>query len=507
MPYELLEEEDIQPESTLGYAGRTIGRTIARAGESIAGLPGDIASIPLSLGNYAAKALTGKDNVFPERVNLLHNSPARHIVKALTGKDFNLPTSGDIKKDITEKLTGNTLEPQGSGEQLWDDIVSDAATIFLPLSGKIPGGNNLISGKIPAGNTLKDIGSRTLGALSGKIPVGNTLKDIGSRAIGALAEKIPGKNTIKGIGSRALGALGRSTAGNVAKIATEEITGSPILGLGAKIGAMALASTYGGRKVMTQAKDDLYKQSYNNIPQKKFDIVPEKLKMDSIFKAVSKGDKQDKSFLLDRIEAFNKIMGKGGKANIKDIIDIKQDWNDHLRSGYLAPQARGIFIKMRDIAKDAIDRYGKHNPKFEEFYKPAEQLTAALNGSNYIQNIISKHPYLKDSVSNPLLKKFLGGSAISALGYGGHKILGLAGTGALAAGALTAREAARFYQLLSRSPYAMKYYKDVATSALKDDIKALPKALSNLNNAANRFDEEEPLFEERSDEGQFELLD
>ena len=100
----------------------------------------------------------------------------------------------------------------------------------------------------------------------------------------------------------------------------------------------------------------------------------------------------------------------------------------------------------------------------------------------------------------------MGGSAVSALGYGSHKLIGTATTAGLAAGALGAREGARLYQLLSRSPYALKYYKDVATAALKNDIKALPNALANLDRAADEFDKEEPLYEEVPEEGRFELI-
>ena len=209
MPYELLDESPQQeqsgrqqPESTLGFLGRTGARTLARAGESIAGLPGDIASAGLGLANYGISKVTGKPGPIPK---------------------LPLPTSEAIRENVTKPLTGNYLEPQSKNEQFYDDIIGDAAVLFSPFKGKVP--------------------------------------------------------FAKGVA----GALGRSAVGNTAKWATEQVTDSPVVGTGVKIGSMVLAGTLGGRKQLNTLKNDSYQKAFSKIkPNPKFNISPERSKIDQL---------------------------------------------------------------------------------------------------------------------------------------------------------------------------------------------------------------------------------
>lgn len=104
---------------TLSDMARTVGRTGARAAESIVGLPGDIAQAVLGLGSAA----TG---------NAIPSYP--EVQKALP---VSLPTSNQVRQG-TQALTGQALEPQGEGEAIYDDIIGDLATFLIPIKGKIP---------------------------------------------------------------------------------------------------------------------------------------------------------------------------------------------------------------------------------------------------------------------------------------------------------------------------------------------------------------------------------
>jgi hypothetical protein len=201
MPYEIYDSpEEMRSESPykpqvskgLKYGVRTGLRTAARAGEAALGLPGDIASTGLSLLNKA--------------VNVPHLETIQGV----------LPTSSNIKENVTKRLTGEYLEPQTKGEELYDDIVSDIASLMLPIGGKIPF----------------------------------------KRAIGT--------------------ALG----GNLAGFLTKKITGSEIAGEGVKIGTMLLGSSAGGRRALTKQMKKSYPVSEALAKGEKLNIegVPRKLK-------------------------------------------------------------------------------------------------------------------------------------------------------------------------------------------------------------------------------------
>lgn len=446
MPYELLEEAP-QQESTLGMLGRTGARTLARGAEAIAGLPGDIASGVLGLANYGISKATGKPGPLPERVNL---GPALFgpigvgvdIASRVLGKEspvpqINLPTSEDIHQKVTKPLTGEFLEPQGKGEQFYDDIIGDAATLLIPVKGKVP------------------------------------------------------------FVKAAVGALGRSAIGNTAKWAAEEVSGSPLVGAGAKIGSMALAGTFGGRKELSKLKNQSYQDAFSKIPENaKFNFSPEKSQIEKLAKSLTKGDRPDKAFVLDRLRSINNITNKAGKGSIQEAINLKQDWNKYLADPSLPKSSRDAIKQAVGIVNDGIKRYGETNPGFFKPYQIGEELTGALQSTNFIQKVLSKHPVLQDSMKNPLMKHLLFGGA--AYGIGKMSVPALVGIGG---GVVGARESAKAYQLLSRSPVARRYYKDVIEATLKNDTKAIAKNLARLDKAANDFTAKHPDFELLPEEG------
>jgi hypothetical protein len=463
MPYELLEKPlTDQGESLLGLLGRTGARTAARVLEAVAGLPGDIASGALNLANYGISKVTGQQGPLPSRASIdlpslfpfpmgIAANVGGKALESITGQptptQIPIPTSEDIKQHVTEPLTGEYLKPQGDMEKFYDDIIGDAATIFMPVKGKLP------------------------------------------------------------FAKATLGALGKATAGNVAQWAAEKVSDSPIVGVAAKMGAMALAGTFGGRKELSTVKDKSYKEAFSKIPEgAKFDLSPEKARIDRLVKTISKGDRPDRDFLIDRLSSFGNISDKKGKAGIQEAITLKQDWNKHLADPGMSKSTRDIMKQAVGTVNKGISRYGVDNPSFYQPYKMGEELTGALNGSNYVQKFLDKFPSLQNSVKNPLLQKiFYGG-----LGYGAIKSMSIpqiaVGTGT----AMGAYHSAKMYQLLSKSPVARRYYKDVVQSAFKNDVKATARNLSKLDHAANDFMQKYPDLmpegKEGESTGRYELL-
>lgn len=109
-------------ESGLGMATRTGARTLARAGETIAGTPGNLLSLALNAGNW----VTGK------------KIPGSETIQEYA-------TSEGIKKHVTEGLTGEYLKPQGKGEEYWDEFVGDTAGLLVPFLGTAAKGGKTLA--------------------------------------------------------------------------------------------------------------------------------------------------------------------------------------------------------------------------------------------------------------------------------------------------------------------------------------------------------------------------
>lgn len=98
---------------------RGILRTGARVGESLLGLPGDLASLGLGAANY----LSG--GAIPNYEQIQEKLPV------------SLPTTQQ-NREFLRKHTGEYLEPQSKLEEFADEVASDLSTLLLPVKGKIP---------------------------------------------------------------------------------------------------------------------------------------------------------------------------------------------------------------------------------------------------------------------------------------------------------------------------------------------------------------------------------
>lgn len=116
MPYRIILPEQMEKpqESALSTGLRGVGRTVARAAETVAGLPGDILQLGGNLAVGAARKLDpeGLGKYTPD-----FYSP--------------LPTSERLKSG-TEMITGKALMPQSSKERAYDDFVSDVTALASP---------------------------------------------------------------------------------------------------------------------------------------------------------------------------------------------------------------------------------------------------------------------------------------------------------------------------------------------------------------------------------------
>jgi hypothetical protein len=401
--------QDQSGESLPGKIGRGLARSGARAAESIVGLPGNIIGAGVNALNYATGGRTPSVEELNAQPSLV-NIP--------------LPTSEQIKESVTKPLTGEYLEPQGDLESFADEVVSDAAPLFLT-------------------------------GLSGSLG-------------------------LKGVGKQAAKSLAISGAGNTAKLAGELITGSPLVGAGAKLGTMLLAGTAGTRGSMEKLQNKSYNDAFSNIPLgKKFNFSPEKKSIDYAIKAISRSDIVNKADALDRLNAFRNIAGRSGLANVKEVVDMKRSWNEFLRLNgrKLGKDARKVIETARDHLKEGIARYGKTNNKFWNPYSAGEELTAGLRDIDEVSSFLSKYPYLKKKLESPILGSLFKGSAF----HSGQIVQNYPGQVAAGVGSILGiQSGARAIKLMRNSPIAFKAYKDVVKKSLAGNVSNLGRDLDKI---------------------------
>jgi hypothetical protein len=435
--YELLDDRESiatpdTRESGLGSLTRHTARTAARAGESALGVPGDIASGLLSLGNLAYTKATGEE------------SP-------LSGAQDYLPTSAKIKEYITKPLEKallpqNYLEPQGEGEKLVDDIISDFTSIIMPIGGAI--------GLVGKGGKIAKGAAKTAALSSG--------------------------------------------LGNIAGFLTKNITGDESKGEGVKAGTMLLTSLVGAPRMIQKAQQ-LYDQAKGLAPEtarvttKPIADALNKIDQLLVGQKENKGGKALQSFI--ETEAHKLV--NNPSATVDEIIRLKQGFNKFARENRAIKDVGDASKQLRDGINGAIDVYGKTNPSFLNTYRAADQLYSEALKSNKVQD------FIVDATKKIASKGLKTKGVLQILGLGEYAAkalpaLALAGT----VGAATYPVAALYKRIpgFLQKPAVRRYYMQTLKEAAKGSRPGVIKAVMRLDKAIS--DEEMP-----SSTGRYEILD
>lgn len=400
--YEFDEGPSAQSDSSDTGFLRGAGRTIARGTESLLGLPGDIASTALGVGNY----LTG--GTIPTYETVQKNLP------------ISLPTSQDVR-GVTRSLTGKTLEPQTNKERLWDEFIGDLTTLAIPVKGKIP------------------------------------FKSAALRALSA--------NTA--------GYLGEQVAGEQGKAA-------------GKIGTYLLSGLYGGRKVLGDIKTNSYKVAEDAIKDNpKYNAVPLRNEVSRIDKWAKSGlgtpEKKMVGEHIDKLKSFytNKN-GRPTKISVKQLWESKKDINNLIYDHTTPPHAKYQLGELNKILNSKLQEYGKGNPEFLGAFSKAEDIHRGLTGATKITQFLKDTFDTDKLLTNGLAK----GLFANAFGLKKTLIGGAAG--------IPAKEIAKSIELITRSAEARKYYKQVLHAAAIKNKVGVIRALSKLNEAADKYESENP---------------
>lgn len=430
---DIFDEFDVShpEETTLQAAKRHTLRSASRVGETVAGMPGDIASLvtlPLELVNrHVEGKMTPEQlaNVEAERTKLKDFREKMLFEYGIGDDDFmpmSMPTSSELK-DTMSYLTDGYLDPQSGGEEFADELIGDATALLIGR--KIPTKGGFIS------RTFKTIAKPFLVALGA-----NVAKE-GAAAMGA--------------------SEGVQTA--------------------TKLGTMLLLDLV-GKKSANTLKKELYKDAEVLLPEGA-SVSAENLSRN--LAALEKrlkvgGATPSKTPVLTKLKELQaKIVD--GRISMEELQEFKRDINEVSSSLYDLPKdvkgkLKKNFNDLRDGVKGAISEYGTQNPEWLNVWQKAEEVHSAVAQSTKVranvQNMVKKYPHLSATV----------------LGLFG---LSIGSTGAYVA--LPAAAAVYTTELVTRimkSPTLRKLYRNTITAATAENIPVMTKNMLELDKELKR---------------------
>lgn len=359
MPFELLPEE-VSPESSESFGSQALrgsARTASRIGEQIAGAPGDIFSLINDfIAKPAVESITGKPGVSYE--------------ETLLGKI--LPTTFEHRKRTTQTI-GKTIEPQNKLEKFFDDLVTDATSVFLP-------------------------GKKT-----------GIAKSIGS-------------------------SLFKSFGANVSKEAVQDLTSDEKKGALAHMGALGLLSII-DKKSAAQAISEGYKPLEAKV-SKLLPVSANKLEtnLNNLKSKMQKGTQApSEQFIIDEVD---KVLGKvkDGKITPEEAWASKRSLNEKITDVLYNIKKKDHQKRARKLASvisheldDTLALTQKQDPKFYKDLKSWNTAFKTVADSNlisrWIENNMKYSPLsigLLHVIGSPVFTK---GTAGLLLPYEASKVL------------------------------------------------------------------------------------
>jgi len=322
----------------VGEEGRRhTGRTAARVGETLLGLPGDVREVTKFAGDWLgdkARGLLGKEPLTDEEKSFIEEQMKPSDWDLLGRLTEALPTSSELREGVTRKYTGDYLEPQNKWEAFADDVAQDFAALAIPVKGKIPFARAL-------GSSL----------------VANTGGEIAGEFLGEDA-----KNYTKLGLLFATGMVGRNKGG-VKKYINELYTDMRSeVPEGARVASSGLES-----------------------------------KLKKIEAQLRKGDPSaaSKKEAFQKIDAIrNKV--QGGEITVDELLELTKDTNEVIFSGKELVRSQNKLFDIREALHDATKEYGSQNAEFLSKWKDANQAYAATELSRKVGNWVKKNIKPKD---------------------------------------------------------------------------------------------------------------
>jgi hypothetical protein len=404
-------------ESRLANAGRQLGRTGARVAETVLGAP-------RALGEFGEMLVPEKLlKKGAEKIGL-KEPVEKGIEFAKEHAPYKLFPKSEQIRDINKQLFGKKIEPKNEWEAKADELVSDFAALSIPLPGS-------------QFKLLKP----------------------------------------------ALLALG----GNLAKEGIAQVGGTEKQQTYAKLGTI-LAGSMINPQAAKKLSSSLYEKARNARP------LDAKINASKLYDASEKFEKQllkgdpnagSKKKSLDLIKDIQKKI-KNDEIDIEELEQFKRDINE-ARSGLYEnfktdkvgrKSAKRNLDEVSKFIDNSLREYGKINPQWESFYRPANEVHGAIAQSHKARNFIG---YWSKKLGMHYLLPLIG------FGHGGVAGLGSTlGVGAIGgAGLLGAELGAQLF----KSPTLRKHYTNLINSALKEDAIAVKENLKKINKEVKKEDQ------------------
>jgi hypothetical protein len=345
---------------------RDVARTGARIGETLAGLPGDIANLPKAAMRFIAGKISPKAK---------ENVEGALSIASGVFPGANLPTSEKLRQEA-KKVAGEYLEPQTRGERISDEVASDFASLAVPIKGKVP--------------FLKTLG-RSLGISTVATGAGELAEEFGAEESGKGATKM---------GAMFLGSMFNPQGASkyVSKLYADA---KDLLPEGAKAPAKNLAKELNG------LSKELVKGG--SAPSKTKAIQ----KISEINGKISKG-----MVPVDELTEFKKSVNEA-RAGLYE--EFKSD-----KVG--RKMAKRNLDSVSKAIDNSLKEYGQTHPEWNKLYQDANAGYGAIAQSKKISSNVAKmiksHPHLHATAIAALAGQlFLAPKtiALAASGYGAVK--------------------------------------------------------------------------------------
>lgn len=395
--------------------GRHAGRSAARVSEVALGAP-------RAFGDFAQSLVPEKALVKGAEAIGLGEGAKNLLETTKKYAPYKLFPKSEQVREFNENLFGKSVKPKNQWEEKADEVVSDFAALALPLPGS-------------------------------KVKVIKPL----------------------------LLTLG----GNVASDITGRIGGSESAQTKAKLGTFLLGSLF-NPKGAEKFKNDLYsKARENRPPDAKVASKGLTTRLNNLESELKKGDPKAnfKSKTFELIDTTKKKIANK-QVPIEELEKLKIDINAARANLYEEFKtnkpgrklAKSNLDKISNVIDDTLTDYGKTNPAWEAYYRPANEAHGAIASSQKVRNNLKKH-----------YKKLSAPSALALFGI--EQAAGPVATGVALAGGLGVLSLGESISRIVKSPKTLgKYYANVAKAALKDDVVAMQQNLDKLEKGLKKED-------------------
>jgi len=423
-------------ETTAEYLGRQTLRTVVAGTSAFLGLPGDLIKLPSTVGELSKELL-------PERAKKVYEGVTRYgLLDPKVAEK--IPGSQEIRSGITSLLglmgvEPETLEATTRLEKIGDEVVSDLATLFVPLGGL---------------KRAAKIGEKSVQGV-------NILRDSFMSKLGTAALMTGGgvgaKELVKDVG-------GGDLAQGSTKLGTALLLGIATKGAGTRRLAQGLRE----RATATIPEGEVY----NNTRALRSNLrrLIGEFEAGGIVLPSNEAALQEARYLLNGLSR--------GTATPRDLVKGIDRLNElrfaYTKDGRLIkrpPKEAAAMNRVFDVYNEALTDYGRtQNPDFLRTFRNSQGVYRADALGNQLANNLQRAGMGEYS---PLLK--------AAFGYTTGGTYGALATLAGGASFRSLSQTLSALKTAATSPVAREYYLKVLQASAENNIPAMQRNLLLLD--------------------------